>query len=275
MRALSVDAQDEGICRLFPAFRQTCALDFVGAWRGPLRPLARTYEIGVVYYPRRRFGGGFLDNFRIRVEVLAPVIGLDPRGTGERPPHIYRDLGPTHGWSLCLYDPRTSQWEPDRLIAETIIPWASEWLFYFEGWLIDGHWAGGGEHPTIPRRSECPTPDPSFPAPPAASLRAAFLRVGRLTGTFASSLSMAAASAEFSRLPSLPTWREVSAADPWSSISISSAAPRPVASSLSDSAPENPPSRSAISTCTAALRSFRPFGTTSWDAPGRHSATTC
>jgi hypothetical protein len=134
MRALSVDAQDEGIRRLFPAFRQTCALDFVGAWRGPLRPLARTYEIGIVYFPRLRFGGAIIANPWIIVEVLDPLIGLDPRGTGEKPPHIYEDPGRANGWSLCLYDPRAGQWGPDRPIAETIIPWTAEWLFFYEGW---------------------------------------------------------------------------------------------------------------------------------------------
>ncbi len=198
---LSTADQDAAIRRLFPAFRQTCPFDFMGMWRGPLRPLARTYEIGIAYFPRVRFAGAVIANSWITVEVLDPVIGLDPRGTGEKPPHIYPNPGTAAGWSLCLYDPRTGDWGPDRLIAETIIPWAAEWLFFYEGWLIDGNWAGGGEHPTTPRKSECPTTSPSFPDPPAASLRAAFLRVGRLTGTFASSLSMAAASAEFSRPP--------------------------------------------------------------------------
>ena len=82
MGALSVEAQDEGIRHLFPAFQQTCALDFVGAWRGPLRPLARTYEISIVYFPRLRFGGAIIANPWIIVEVLDPLIGLDPRGTG-------------------------------------------------------------------------------------------------------------------------------------------------------------------------------------------------
>jgi hypothetical protein len=205
MRPLSTAEQDTAIRRRFPAFRQTCGVYFMGKWRGPLQPLARTYEIGITYFPRLRFANAVLTNSWITVEMLDPVIGLDPRGTGELPPHIYPDPGTAAGWSLCLFDPRTGEWKPDRVIAETIIPWAAEWLFFYEGWLIDGKWAGGGDHPATSRRSECPTISPSFPVPLAASLRAAFLRAGRLTGTFASSLSMAAASAEFSRPPCLPT----------------------------------------------------------------------
>ena len=99
--------QDAAIRRLFPAFRQTCPFDFMGMWRGPLRPLARTYEIGIAYFPRVHFAGAVIANPWITVEVLDPVIGLDPRGTGEMPPHIYRRPETTSGWSLCLYDPRT------------------------------------------------------------------------------------------------------------------------------------------------------------------------
>ena len=275
MRALSVADQDAAIQRLFPAFRLTCPFDFMGKWRGPLRPLARTYEIGIAYFPRVHFAGAIIANPWITVEVLDPVIELDPRGTGEMPPHIYRRLETMSGWSLCLFDPRTEDWEPHRPIAETIIPWAAEWLFFYEGWLIDGRWAGGGEHPTTPRRSECPTSSPSCPAPPAASRSAAFLRVGRLTGTFASSLSMAAASAEFSRPPCLPIWKPPSApATPSSVISISSSGRRPAESSPWGSVPESLPAKSATSLCIAVLRSFPRCGTTSSAEPGRRFATT-
>ncbi len=174
MRPLSVAEQDASIARLFPAFRQICPFDFLGMWRGPLRPLARTYEIDIAYFPRVHFADAVIANPWITVEVLDPVIGFDPRGTREKPPHIYRRPGTASGWSLCLYDPRTEDWQPDQLIAETIIPWAAEWLFFYEGWLIDGHWAGGGEHPTTRRRSECPTISLSSPdcAPHSAELAA-------------------------------------------------------------------------------------------------------
>jgi hypothetical protein len=117
MRALSVADQDAAIRRLFPAFRLTCPFDFMGIWRGPLRPLARTYEIGIAYFPRVHFAGALIANPWITVEVLSPAIGLDPRGTGEKPPHIYRRPGSASGWSLCLFDPRTEDWEPHRHIV--------------------------------------------------------------------------------------------------------------------------------------------------------------
>lgn len=33
-------------------------------------------------------------------------------------------------------------------IADTLVPWASEWLLFYELWLAtDGQWLGEGEHP--------------------------------------------------------------------------------------------------------------------------------
>jgi len=172
--------------------------------------LATPYEIGISYFPRVRFGGAILWYPWVTVQVLDPMIDLDPRGTGERPPHIYRRPDTRIGWSLCLYDPRKGEWQPDQPIAETIIPWAAEWLFFYEGWLIDGHWAGGGEHPDTDRSTQCFTPAPSCHDRPDTSLAAAFLKIGRGTGTFASSLSMAAASGDFSLQACLPNSK------PWS-----------------------------------------------------------
>jgi hypothetical protein len=32
-------------------------------------------------------------------------------------------------------------------IAETIIPWTSEWLYFYELWVFTGEWHGGGHAP--------------------------------------------------------------------------------------------------------------------------------
>jgi hypothetical protein len=60
---------------------------------------------------------------------------------GNRPPHLYADD------SLCLYLPQTQEWAPSMFVADTIVPWASEWLFHYEIWLSTGEWQGGGIHP--------------------------------------------------------------------------------------------------------------------------------
>ncbi len=48
--------------------------------------------------------------------------------------------------NLCLYYP--NEWNSTMNISDTIIPWISEWLYYFEFWCITGEWHGGGKHPT-------------------------------------------------------------------------------------------------------------------------------
>jgi hypothetical protein len=73
------------------------------------------------------------------VTVLSPK--LVPREEGGRLPHVYP------GDKLCLYTPYTGQWTPDMSLPHTIVPWISEWLFYYELWHATGEWLGGGTEP--------------------------------------------------------------------------------------------------------------------------------
>jgi hypothetical protein len=34
-------------------------------------------------------------------------------------------------------------------LDQTVVPWASLWLFYFEEWLASDVWKGGGIHPEL------------------------------------------------------------------------------------------------------------------------------
>lgn len=55
-------------------------------------------------------------------------------------PHVY-----SHSeQKLCLYSPGKEEWNREKLIVSTIIPWTSDWLFYYELWLSNGKWLGGG-----------------------------------------------------------------------------------------------------------------------------------
>ncbi len=50
--------------------------------------------------------------------------------------------------TLCLYHPRYHEWDPSDRIDSTILPWTSEWLYFYETWVITGgEWLGEGEHP--------------------------------------------------------------------------------------------------------------------------------
>jgi hypothetical protein len=56
-------------------------------------------------------------------------------------PHVYSH----NEQRLCLFI--SDNWNSTMSIAHTIIPWASEWLLYYELWVSTGKWLGGGVHP--------------------------------------------------------------------------------------------------------------------------------
>jgi hypothetical protein len=112
---------------LHPQF-SVSATAFRAAWTGEVTPsaLSETYVVRVTYEPGRH----------PRTSVLSPK--LRRREDGRPIPHTYA------GDFLCLYFPRAREWRADKFIADTIIPWISLWLFYYEGWLATGEWLGGG-----------------------------------------------------------------------------------------------------------------------------------
>ena len=61
-----------------------------------------------------------------------------------RAPHLYAsDTGGTFADLpvLCLFD---RFWFPEAPLTETILPWAAEWLHYYEIWRATDDWIGGG-----------------------------------------------------------------------------------------------------------------------------------
>lgn len=105
-------------------------------WLASLQPspLSRTYSVRLDY----ALGGA-----TPRVKVLAPDLHADG---AERLPHVLS------GEAMCLCYPW--QWDDGKLIARTVVPWASEWLLHFEFWKIDKRWHGGGHEPVLPRGDE-------------------------------------------------------------------------------------------------------------------------
>lgn len=99
-------------------------------------PLSRDYLIRIEMAPESA-PRIFVDD--PNVEVLA---------SGRDLPHVYRN--PTR---LCLYLPGTREWQPWMRLDQTIVPWTSLWLFYFEDWLDTNEWKGGGMHPAIASRT--------------------------------------------------------------------------------------------------------------------------
>lgn len=63
-------------------------------------------------------------------------------------PHHYHVDEKEKAIELCLFKPGLGEWMKHYAISRTIIPWAIEWLYYYEIWKITGRWKGGGAHPT-------------------------------------------------------------------------------------------------------------------------------
>lgn len=126
MAPLPVNVQDRHIRAEFPEFRLCLDTDWIGIWEGSLRPIAQPYRVRIIYFSRRDFGPWWLANAYASVTVIDPPVGPDPRGTGERIPHIYALGCPPEFPRLCLYDPAGNEWSPESPIALTIIPWAIE-----------------------------------------------------------------------------------------------------------------------------------------------------
>jgi hypothetical protein len=128
-RHLSVAQQAFAIHSLLPDakvnFRANAGLDVVTVIQPT--PMSRRYTVRITYR-----AGGVPDVF-----VVAPELALRP--DADVLPHTYP------GDKLCLHLP--GQWRPHMYIAHTTIPWTSEWLFYYELWLVTGRWNGGGHEP--------------------------------------------------------------------------------------------------------------------------------
>ena len=102
-------------------------------WKGNLQPMhvSQKYLIKVVY----------------QREKPPDVYVLDPKplplAKGEtKLKHTY-DTTKQH---LCLYYRKAKEWDKAKFIADTIIPWTSEWLLHYELWVATGIWHGGGIH---------------------------------------------------------------------------------------------------------------------------------
>jgi hypothetical protein len=125
-------AQLQAMRKQWPDFAGKKLGDGTLVWRGPLRPKAQIYEVFLFWKPRAMM--------LPYVTVVEPELEPRPDGTFAAIPHlIYDRTDPTKS-GLCLFDPEGGEWSPARLIAETTIHWASEWLFYYELWHLTGTW---------------------------------------------------------------------------------------------------------------------------------------
>jgi hypothetical protein len=232
MTAPSIEEQIARMRDLYPEMLVTGQCDWLASWRGPILPLQLTYTVEVLYARRYRIGGMLVRNGHSPwVRLIAPrLVERHPR-TGELTPHVYWRLDEPEASPLCLYDPATSQWSADDFVADTAMPWVSDWLACYEGWLATGEWTGGGRHPSRPRQeATCRRPEAQSIDPNHDQLersrRAAFHSLGQRIGTFASLPLMAAASAGSFRPLSWRDWN-IDASTAHRSLGTSTSSPAP------------------------------------------------
>jgi len=130
-RVLSIAQQRQKMSFLHPQFEVRRFERHRIVWQGNVQPTnaSETYTLKIIYN---------LDKSP-EIQIVSPKIQLV--GAAKKPPHTFKDK------SLCLYYSKHSEWESDDYIADTIVPWISLWLFYYEGWVATGEWHGGGiEH---------------------------------------------------------------------------------------------------------------------------------
>jgi len=95
-------------------------------WDVYLRPssLSYTYHVRIEYKPKSN----------PKCFVIEPKL---QRYKNKKLPHVYSEEPFPR---LCLYYPKAREWTSSHLIAYTIVPWACEWLYFYEIWLVTGNW---------------------------------------------------------------------------------------------------------------------------------------
>ncbi|MED4907676.1 hypothetical protein P9761_05445 [Brevibacillus centrosporus] len=119
MSSLNIGNQAYHVRMYFPQFR-------LGK-RGPKRYLIGTLQptpSSSVYTVKIEYQGT-----KPKVFILHPKLLKSA-------PHVYPDK------SLCLYYPKDASYHTGQYLSHTIIPWAAEWLYFYEVWVRTGVWWG-------------------------------------------------------------------------------------------------------------------------------------
>lgn len=162
-RNRTLGAQIDRMRGLWPDFACAHLGDEV-RWRGVLRPLQRPYLIEVQWAPQ------LFD--RPLVRLINPALAPRHVESFESIPHLIFCRERPEQSAMCLFDPDGARWMQTMWIADTTMPWAARWLYYYELWHYDGIWRAGGVGPTTIaelRAQTIETPSPPN-APPQPSV---------------------------------------------------------------------------------------------------------
>jgi hypothetical protein len=137
-----LDVDDRRIRELFPEFRRIISLPGQSIWEGILQPFAQTYFVRLTWTlgvcgPETRTA-----YCSPRVFVLHPKLEPLRDCPASRIPHLYKRPSADLPQHLCLYWPLGHEFHSSMYLAHTVLPWATEWLGYYELWHATGAWHG-------------------------------------------------------------------------------------------------------------------------------------
>lgn len=138
-RPRSLGAQRARMAARWPEFDFEAIEGSLVCWTGRLRGLQRTYAMAVFWHAESEDKPYVI----LREPQLRPREGT----TFQDVPHLLFNPERPELSGLCLFDPARKEWSNKLLIADTTIPWAAEWLGYYELWHLDGVWRGSGVGP--------------------------------------------------------------------------------------------------------------------------------
>jgi hypothetical protein len=131
-RSLSLPQQAFGLRSLFPE-SQTTLRGRRLRWIGDLQPT----ELSQPYCTRIDYTLGQYPTARV---IDPPITEVH-----KRVPHVYND------GTLCVHD--VNDWNPRMHLADTIVAWAIEWLYFWELFLATDIWYGDGPDADLADRS--------------------------------------------------------------------------------------------------------------------------
>lgn len=155
-----LEAHDEAIRRSFPSFRPVLLTRWAAWWEGRLTPFMTTYDVRIRFQPGIPINRSLNSAADISVEVLSPL-RRRADAPHDRIPHVYREPSAAGPALLCLYDPRSDDWDRTVPFDRTLIPWAAEWLAQYELWQLTGTWtAPEAPHGLRPKKTILPDDKP-------------------------------------------------------------------------------------------------------------------
>ena len=92
------------------------------------------------------------ESYRVRIVVqrsndMVPNVYVESPALVDREEETVPHLYDRKRAKLCLWYPGRGEWSAQMWIADSVLLWAAEWLFFYEIWRATGEWLGGGEHP--------------------------------------------------------------------------------------------------------------------------------